>query len=209
MAANQAPTSAVTIVPNGDLTIVLSDADNKTYRFKVDRATMASNSEHFKASLQGRFKEATTNVINLIDDNAVGLQAFLRAIHDRLAGFSGPFDSPIWWHIVMACDKYEIDVRDKSNVVTMRLRKFFGECYKKQGYRPATLNVNLCRQLMYPSFIFDEAHAFHLVTRYLAYNGVGHITEINPTGLYQLHLPNRIISKQAYIVSSQNAKFLA
>ncbi|KAF2100794.1 hypothetical protein NA57DRAFT_54866 [Rhizodiscina lignyota] len=193
----QAGNDVIHIAPDGDLTVLLN-ADNKITRYRVDRSTMLKYSRHFKASLDGRFKESQSDIINLFDDKIDGLEMFLRALHDNLADYQDELgaEDPVWWYIVMACDKYEIDVRDGTNAITKRIRAFFSTCYNQQmSPHQYTLNIKIARQLLFPTFIFDCASGFQHVTEYLAYNVDRHITELNPTEHYQLHLPHRVINQ--------------
>ena len=86
------------------------------------------------------------------------------------------------WHLVAAIDYYELDVTHFND--------WFAAWYHK--HNAELLNP---RQLLFPTWRFNHTKAFAHWTRYVAYTGVGHVTERNPTKLYNYHLPSRIIRR--------------
>ncbi|KAF1951587.1 hypothetical protein CC80DRAFT_204343 [Byssothecium circinans] len=50
------------------------------------------------------------------------------------------------------------------------------------------MNEDFARQLALPCYMFNHAHAFSQVTKWLAYNFAGHITEKRPQGFKWTHM---------------------
>lgn len=94
------------------------------------------------------------------------------------------------WHAVQLSKKYLLAVE--------MLNKWFDEWLKRMGGDIKTLKKFTTGDLRYILFLCHElenAQGFATVTRRLAYETKGHITEFNPTPYRQLHLHNRIICK--------------
>lgn len=83
------------------------------------------------------------------------------------------------WHIINAADKYLLDASI--------LRGFFDLWYKKNVHI-SFVEDDLARQVALPCYMFDHAEGFAEVTKWLAYNHSGHITEKRPDGFKWNHV---------------------
>lgn len=83
------------------------------------------------------------------------------------------------WHMINAADKYLFD--------TSILCGFFDLWYAK-NINLSTLQDDMARQVALPCYMFDHAVGFAEVTKWLAYNHKGHITEQRPNGFKWTHV---------------------
>jgi hypothetical protein len=83
------------------------------------------------------------------------------------------------WHIINLADKYLID--------RSILYDFFANWYTA-NVKLAEMKVDFARQLALPCYMFDHAIGFAAITKWLAYNFAGHITENRPTGFKWKHM---------------------
>lgn len=161
--------------------------------FQVRKSTLMAHSPVFKAMLSpGNFAEGGEKIVDLMEDRIVSMEILLRVLHDT--SFESTLGTPIkeMWPLVLAADKYNLDI--------MKFQKWF-----EKWRESAKLDLSKmpdAATLLYPCYIFSHAPAFARATRALAYGSIGHITEINPTKHYELHLPSRVIREfcRAYFV---------
>ncbi|OCL09932.1 hypothetical protein AOQ84DRAFT_290291 [Glonium stellatum] len=148
-------------------------------KFKVVKDTLTKNSKYFSKMLLSQFAEAKKDIVTLEDDSTIAMELLLRSLHgvdvDHL------YEVPLKevWHVIAAADKYQINLE--------RLRAWFKVWYRLNGEKIELDDFN-ARELAYPCYIFNHAHGFARVTKWLAYNFAGHITEHNPTVYPHLHL---------------------
>ncbi len=154
-------------------------ASREVAQFRVDRNVLTKASQPLlKMLLDPRWKEATQSVVSIGEGRVSTTKIWLRVIHTATLNLTVPFEE--MWHLVAAIDYYELDVTIFS--------PWFAAWYS--AHNPELLKP---RELLFPTWRFDHAKAFARWTRYLAYEVKGHITEANPTNLYNYHLPPRII----------------
>ena len=83
------------------------------------------------------------------------------------------------WYIINAADKYLLDASI--------LQGFFDNWYRK-NVDITQMKHDFARQLALPCYMFDHAKGFAEVTKWLAYNFAGHITEKRPEGFRWKHI---------------------
>jgi hypothetical protein len=115
----------------------------------------------------------------------VGIEVVLRALHKTLLDASYAIDIEAIWEVIEWCNDRQID--------TEKLEDWFGTWWEKRDKK--ALKIDHMRMLLTPAKIFDHAHAFAFLTRYLAYNMADHITEWNPTEYRSIHLTHHVIGK--------------
>ncbi|KAH8601720.1 hypothetical protein B0O99DRAFT_588906 [Bisporella sp. PMI_857] len=175
-------------------TITLADGKRLNGRFlasfKVSRQTLVDNSKQFKAELQGYFTEATRSVVDTRNGTATSLELWFRSIHNKVTDemYAIPIEE-IWEALQVA------DFRDFAET---SLNSWFAEYLKRK--KLAELDLDDMRQLLYPCKAFNHgagateiAKAWAFMTKALAYKLDGHITELNPTCHYGLHLQHNEI----------------
>ena len=177
----------------GDLNVEIVENDETTRdangnqvvkevaRFQVSRDVLIKSSQPLlKMLLDRHWMEASQSIVSLGEGHVTATDIWLRVMHNTKLSYTAPFTE--MWHLVAAIDYYELDVT--------KFNAWFAAWY--EANTPLMLKP---RELLYPTWRFDHAKAFARWTHYLAYEHVGHITEANPTKLYDYHLPSRIIRK--------------
>lgn len=103
------------------------------------------------------------------------------AVEEAIFHRDGVFDTDIEriWHIINAADKYLLDATI--------LQGFFDQWYRK-NVDMAQMEADFARQLALPCYMFDHAQGFAEVTKWLAYNFAGHITEKRPKSFRWQHM---------------------
>ena len=187
----------MTIVdPLGDVTIKVTEYDDDVTRvegqppiihltaeFQVRKEILIKNSSFFKVLLtSSKYAEAAGATISLEGDHVMSMEIWFRVLHDTITDntYAVPLDE--MWHLAAACDKYDLDIKC--------LKEWFARWLEQQDMKKLKP-----RELLYPCWLFDHAKGFATATQHLAYSSTGHITEINPTKHFELHLPPRIIRK--------------
>ncbi|KAI4130199.1 MAG: hypothetical protein LQ347_003473 [Umbilicaria vellea] len=153
-----------------------------TCDFQVSREVLSGKSPVFKLLLMSNFAEAKKDTVTLKGDKVTTMDIWFRILH--AVHLENVQSTPLeeMWPMVVACDKYNLDIRD--------LNGWFADWYEKKDRTQQTP-----RELLYPCWIFDHAKGFAAATKSLAYDCVGHVTESNPTKHKELHLPSRVIRK--------------
>jgi hypothetical protein len=153
----------------------------ETAQFKVRKDALTNASQTLlRMLLDNHWKESTQSVVALGEYHVSSTEVWLRVIHRVPPITTVPFAE--MWHLVAAIDYYELDVTD--------FNAWFAAWYDRHNpemYKP--------RELLFPTWRFGHAKGFAQWTQHLAYHGVGHVTELNPTELYSYRLPSRIIRK--------------
>jgi hypothetical protein len=133
------------------------------------------------------FKEAKMTAIDLLEDDPTAMKFWFQLVHTGTAGKD--VDLTSIWEILAIAHKYELDPKSEHAKTWFqgwwairRLRAFDFEDYQA---------------LLFPCHTFDYAPGFACVTKYLANNATGHITEKRPTGIRydHLRLENQVIRK--------------
>lgn len=174
--------------------IVRPDQDAVELRrvcFEVDKETVRSSSKHLHILLDpsGHFKESAASHVVLEDDNISAVEIWLRVLHNKETQRSYTVAVSILRQLIVIADKYIIE--DLSPVCT-----WFEEWFDRWDtvHLGSIPGVNTARELLYPTWRLNHATAFARVTKFLVYEGSGHITESYPRdGGTHLHLPPRII----------------
>jgi len=151
--------------------------ESAQFRVRRDALTKASQ-PLLRMLLDPHWSEASQSVVSLGEGHVSSTEIWLRVIHKAPLITTVAF--PKMWHLVAAIDYYELDVTD--------FNAWFAAWYQKRN--PELLKP---RELLFPTWRFDHAKGFATWTEHLAYHGVGHVTEANPTKLYTYRLPSRII----------------
>lgn len=198
------PNRVVDISPDGDRLIKVNeyeDSDNvnsdnepvlkRTGTFKVTSKILVEESTYFSGMFRTEWRESSTEIV-LKHDKAKAMEALLQFMH----GVTVAVDSlsiPDVWHLIKTADKYLFPL-EKMAVWFM---KWFGHQLEKKsaGDYQTLEECEFERQLLFPCWAFDYATGFQYLTRHLAYNMGGHITESNPTRLRETHLPPRVIQQ--------------
>jgi hypothetical protein len=205
-----------TISDRSDTTISLLGAKNQQgqyllTKFEVEEETLTSFSNYFEASI--RFNTSYGHDVELKDDDAGAIRVWLlymqaaketaakrltpkgpradgyiakerkidEATEDILFEREGVATTDITriWHIIDTGDKYLFD--------GALLIGFFERWYNR-NVDLETMQPDFARQLALPCYMFDYAHGFAQVTKWMAYNIAGHITEKRPPGFKWKHM---------------------
>ena len=175
----------------GDLTVEIIEKSDRTFsadgepitlktgQFKVNKAILTKASQTLLRMLAGpQWQESSQTLVSLGEGHVNVTEIWLKVIHNAKLEYTLPF--PELWHLVQAIDYYELDLTEFKN--------FFATWYQRT-------NIILLkpRELLFPTWRFDHAKGFANWTKCLAYGMTGHITEGNPTDLYNYRLPSRLI----------------
>jgi len=203
----------IVLSENADLTISVysvkdSDGRRSLTHFKVEKSKLVKQ-EYFRSSL--RFNSTFSHSVRLKDDNIEAMRVWLVYIHatndeevaneevekteeERAAAAlkednkqkslfqrDGVFDTNITriWHIINLGDKYLFD--------STLLQGFFEKWYER-NVDILRMEPDFARQLALPCYMFDHAVGFACITKWLAYNFKGHITEKRPPGFKWRHM---------------------
>lgn len=186
---------------DGDLTVTVIEYDEQardsngkrpiaqTMQFLVRREVLIKNSSYFKKMfLPSHWREAKSELIELEEDSVASMDIWFRAIHDINMVYDVPLEE--MWRLVTACDKYHFDLS--------MLKPWFATWYQRhdidQYYNRRRARLLDPRSLLYPCWILDHAKGFMRASRFLCYNSIGHISEVNPTIYYNLRLENVLIA---------------
>ena len=199
---------AITVADkDGDLTIEIVEYDEemkdgnndrpvlKRIEFLVSREVLVKSSQYFTVLLcSTKYGEANKDFIALHDNRVASMAIWFRVLHGIEPDYDVELDE--MWHLVAACDKYQFDITE--------LEVWFAKWYQKQPIEHwLKLSMKNAvgnqapdpRSLLYPCWRFNFPAGFMRITKFLAYNRIGHITEHNPTKIYHFHLPPRVIRK--------------
>ncbi|TVY41386.1 hypothetical protein LSUB1_G003251 [Lachnellula subtilissima] len=170
---------------------------------KVTKQILISNSKSFATMFRARetekmsFSVAKQAVIDFEDDdNAICIEIWLRAIHPN-AMVDSMYDMDIKhvWNTLQASRRFDFQLE--------KLNNWFAEwIVRKGGDDCSRFKTSELAQIFYPCQEFDEPKNFAQVTRRLAYEVAGHISDDNPTR-YDLRLHPRILAnihKKLYII---------
>ena len=111
--------------------------------------------------LTSNFAEAKKDIMTLEGDKVTSMDIWFRTLHTVRMDHTQSVPIEEMWHLVAACDKYNLNIRE--------LHEWFAEWYEKMA------RTHLARELLYPCWIFDHAKGFAAATKALAYGSIGHI----------------------------------
>ncbi|KAL9595897.1 MAG: hypothetical protein Q9219_006165 [cf. Caloplaca sp. 3 TL-2023] len=195
----------VRLADPSDLTIEVVEYDNTVSRqpnqapivlqrkfLAVDRQTLRDKSEPLKALLdpKGKHQEASMNPVTLKDDNVAAMEICFRVLH--LKGVPNTNEATISTvrQVISSADKYLLDVR----VLYSWFQTWYAQWKSKNP--DSQISVSTLKEMLFPTWRLDHARGFAFVTKKLAYENVGHITEASPEGDHlHLHLPSRLIQQ--------------
>lgn len=126
------------------------------------------------------WKEAKKSAIVVEDHHVLTMGIIFQFLHNVPLTYNTPLTEI--WHLVATIDYYDLPGR--------LFRPWFASWYSSQNIKQMKPS-----ELLFPTWRFDHAEGFAASTKHLAYSTFGHTRESNPTELYQLHLPPRIICK--------------
>ncbi|KAK8191559.1 hypothetical protein HDK77DRAFT_476580 [Phyllosticta capitalensis] len=169
---------------------------SKVTDFEVQKDILTTKSPVFSSMLGSHWREAGENTVELHEDTFISttaLEIWFRVFHDKInqdEHCKGVTRAQLW-HLCEAAVKYGFRRAD--------LKDWFGSWFDQ--VEGSELSEQIARELLYPCFAFGNIHAFARVTKYLAYNATGYITEVNPTPFRGLHLPSRCLQQLNYAKS--------
>ena len=113
-------------------------------------------------------------------ENKEGTLIWLAQLHELSEQHSdelGLFDISLVgvWHAISLWDAHQ------DGNIKEKLVEWFNKWYEKNMAK-ANLTVPIAQALAYPCYIFDHAVGYARVTKYLAYEHVGHVKERPPKG---------------------------
>jgi len=183
------------IAPDGDLLVRITSQGKPALSIscRVRRDTLIENSTFFKRLLTGNFGEAKQSVVHITEDDAESLSIWFRVLHDKVLEKDPSYkvNTKTIWYLIICCDKRQFSLR--------KLEGWFSEWYKEHLFPAKSLEDPHAQTLLYPCLMLNHAKGFQLASKHLVYNWVNHIEEVNPTGIHQFHLPQRVI-REYYIL---------
>lgn len=195
------------IDPRGDLTVKVTEYDGQVKgkdgkhpvkqigEFLVKRQVLIQSSMVFRRMLgPGKFAEADKSIVELQEDRVKTMEIWFLILHgflqgtsytptrgdNRTTGYNVEIEE--MWHLVAACDKYNLDVS--------LLKNWFGVWYGRQE-----ISKIEPKMLLFPCWRFDHAAGFAACTKTMVYNNIWYIEEGNPTNYIDLHIPARIMQQ--------------
>ena len=185
----------IRVIEHEDITCTVSgvmgtdSVPKKGFEFKVKREILADSSAYFRKLLSNsNFKEASQDVIDLIEDNggAAGLSTWFKILHnavDESSYNATTVGIDAVWFMLATAHKYELDPRSAD------AKAWFEKWYAAQtAVTERTFDYKEHQQLLFPCYTFDHAPGFRNASKYLVYRATGHITERRPNGFTYDHL---------------------
>lgn len=131
--------------------------------------------------------------VDLYGDHSTGVKIWLEILHGKQSTAADLKNISIEdvWYMLHTALKHGFDPKRDDP------KKWFNSWYLEHSAQQ--LGVYDYQQLLFPLFTFDHAHGFAAATKFLAYNGAGHITEKRPEDFRHenLRLEQRIIRESA------------
>jgi hypothetical protein len=175
--------------------------------FRVKKEVVTSKSEHFKRSLSFNRANGHGSLV-LPDEDLSAMRICFLCMHDVPDDYwtdqiLRAIDIGTIWELIVAADKYLFE-----GDLAEAIQQFFAKWYKS--------NVNLkvmeleaakkfARQLAFPCHFFDHAVGFAMITKWLAYNFDGHVTELKPVSVKWTHMhlcPPDFVGTRAFLIFS-------
>ena len=171
--------------------------DNKPIRlitdFEVKRELVSQ--QRFSGMLytmlkpNGSYREAKSNTVELKHEDCRAFEPFLREVHGDHNHEVGGIDLKTVWHVLYTADYLKSSIEP--------LKTWFHRWYQAEKRSMVMLDeekrIESARQILFPAYAFHHAEAFMTATKYLVYNGNGHLTETTPLEQTRLHLPSIVI----------------
>lgn len=155
------------------------------HEFEVTRKTL-EDIEYFTAVFKSNtFADTGRDFYEVKEDNPAALKIWMQLLHGNLDSSSYAVDITTVWHVLIVAHKYGFDALGKE------AKGWFKKWYKTNK---SNFSITDCRELLYPCYHFDEAEGFAAITKRLAYNNVGHITERRPEGVPAIQKQHRLDS---------------
>jgi hypothetical protein len=156
--------------------------------FKVNRQVLRDNSAFFRSDFSVDWSASGQEVFDLGEEHVVALGIWLRVVHKTLVDGNYTVDLIHVWHVIELGRKYLFEGE--------KLNEWFEKWMEKKGGDGALgFQLDELRQLVYPCYQLQNAQGFADVTRRLAYETEGHVSEYTPRGYHHLHVHPRVISK--------------
>lgn len=179
--------NVIEIVKDSDLMVEVTErSDNpfvptRTVSFRVSKDALRRASPVLREMLAGQhWRESFESRLSLGEGSITVSHVWLRIIHEAQLTYKMPFHKV--WHLIQAVDYYDLNIG--------LFKDWFARWYERLD-----LKIRKPSELLYPRWRFDHACGFARWTRTIAYADKGHLTESNPTGFYQYHLPARLIRR--------------
>ena len=131
-------------------------------------------------------------VIDVPVGTVKSLELCLRLVHSAHVG-NGTYNLPIKevWEALKICDEWNfVNIKHRMEV-------WFDAWLRRRNL--STLLLDETRQLVYPTYRFNDALNFGLLTKELAYESPKAITELNPTKHGELGLETKILGKFIFL----------
>ncbi|KAF2280106.1 uncharacterized protein EI97DRAFT_368680 [Westerdykella ornata] len=101
----------------------------------------------------------------------------------------GAIDITTIWHVINAGDKYLFsDDEELADPAREFFKLWYAQNVDLDSFTPDLATTTFARQLALPCHFFDHPEAFAAITKWLAYNCVGHIQESVPVKFKFVHL---------------------
>ncbi|KAJ1326893.1 hypothetical protein MN608_08342 [Microdochium nivale] len=146
--------------------------------------------EYFRILLQSRLREAGQQIVTLVGDNVHAFGVWMRILHRSDLDDAYPETTiPMPWKVIAVAKKYGLEPKDARAWFTEWFRRNERDLstleQKAEGEKPPhgarrDQIANHTHMLLLPCRAFDHGEAFLQVTRTLAYNVAGHISELKP-----------------------------
>jgi hypothetical protein len=174
------------IAPSFDLIITAKELKPRTissepaqvicvHEFQVSKKVLCEV-DYFKVVISRNFGDTGKDSYEVKEDDPAALKVWLELLHRRMTASSLKVSIATVWHVLIVARKYDFDVLGEG------AQAWFNKWYMDTT-RGKEFNTAQCRELIYPCYTFNHAHAFAAVTKKLAYNITGHIQESRPKGV--------------------------
>jgi hypothetical protein len=156
----------------------------KVAYMKVSRKILQEASSVWRVvfNKSGPWDESPRLLVDLNDDTVVSLELWLRCLNGAMTEDMYKIPVEEIWHSPEVCRKYFLKVE--------MLNAWFTLWWDSQDQDH--MKIDNMRELLYPCHEFEHSIGFSFLTKFLAYNVAGHITE-NPTHHRYLHLGHHVI----------------
>lgn len=156
-------------------------------RMRVSRTVLKSN-DYFKAQLSSYWTKPDRQAIDFCEKHIEAPEIWLRIFHETLTEKCYNVEIDDVWNAIQIGRKYLWSADHLITWFEKWLTHMGGSLEKLEAFDTEDL-----QQLLFPCHHLESAQGFATVTKRLAYEFCGHITERNPTRYIHLHLRNNII----------------
>ena len=201
-----ASSETVTIAEVPDLILRVVDCDDEfvgpekparvTVDFEINRATVSKMA--FSPVLakmldpDAKWLESKQTTVEIKAQDPVAIAPFLREVHEKHDHSYDEVDIEMIWKVLWTAHRFQfkLDPLESWFATWVNLKEM--ETWKSSTVAKKT---QISRQVLYPAYVFDHASLFNRATRWLVYNGTGHLMEDSPLKKGELHLPKLVIRK--------------